>query len=63
MLNFAKPLDQGATKLVHKWQYVAHKLDENMFIRVVIEVLGEGKNRTIKTTFNSLFLGEVDQIS
>lgn len=62
VFSFSKTLAQGATKLVHKWQYIGHKLDKNLFIRVIIEVVNEEENRTIQTTFNSLFLGEKDKL-
>ncbi|PSR95596.1 Berberine bridge enzyme-like [Actinidia chinensis var. chinensis] len=63
VFNLPRTLEQGATKIVHKWQYIGHKLDENLFIRVIIEAVGEEKrNRTIQATFNSLFLGRADQL-
>ncbi|KAE9461460.1 hypothetical protein C3L33_06634, partial [Rhododendron williamsianum] len=55
-------LEQDATKLVHKWQYIGHKFDEKLFIRVIIEAVGEGRTRTIQATFNSLFLGRANQL-
>ncbi|XP_027086475.1 O-acetylstemmadenine oxidase-like [Coffea arabica] len=58
----ARTLDQGATNLVYKWQQIANKLPEDLFIRLVIVADGEGKNRTIRVTFNSLFLGRTDQL-
>lgn len=54
VFNIAKTLDKNATKLVHKWQYVAHKLDKNLFIRLVIEAA--------KVTFDSMFLGKADEL-
>ncbi|RVW80181.1 Berberine bridge enzyme-like 23 [Vitis vinifera] len=35
-----KTLEQGATKLVHRWQYVADQLHEDIFIRVIIQDVG-----------------------
>ncbi|KAA8514822.1 hypothetical protein F0562_018001 [Nyssa sinensis] len=60
-----KKLEQGATKLVHRWQYIADKLPEDLFIRIVIQdVNGESKGtkKTIQASFNSLFLGRVDKL-
>jgi FAD/FMN-containing dehydrogenase len=54
VFDIAKTLDKNATKLVHKWQYVAHKLDENLFIRLVIEAA--------EVTFDSMFLGKADEL-
>ena len=60
-----KTLEQGATKLVHRWQYVADQLHEDIFIRVIIQdVAGQssGNKMTIQASFNSLFLGGVDKL-
>jgi hypothetical protein len=57
-------LEQNATKLVHRWQYVAAKLHEDLFIRVGLTSVNssqEGK-RTIQASFNSLYLGGIDKL-
>ncbi|XP_015900680.3 tetrahydroberberine oxidase-like [Ziziphus jujuba] len=56
-------LEQNATKLVHRWQNVADKLDEDLFIRVILQsvITGEEGKKTIQASFNSLFLG-VDRL-
>ncbi|XP_052203711.1 berberine bridge enzyme-like 15 [Diospyros lotus] len=59
-----KTLEQGATKILYKWQQVADKLDENLFIRVIIQVADaavKGK-RTVGTAYNALFLGRVNKL-
>ncbi|XP_068319474.1 berberine bridge enzyme-like 26 [Pyrus communis] len=38
VFSVAKTLEQGATKLLHRWQPVAPFLDEDLFIRVLIQV-------------------------
>ncbi|OVA05128.1 FAD linked oxidase [Macleaya cordata] len=53
-------LEQGATKLVQKWQEIADKLHEDLFIRIVIQ-LGAGR-KTIDVLFNSLYLGGVEEL-
>ena len=40
--NIKKTLEQGATKLVSKWQYISNKLHEDLFIRVIIQNVGNG---------------------
>lgn len=64
VFSVGRTLEQGATSLVHKWQHIGPNLDENLFIRVIIEAVGDASkgNRTIKATFNSLFLGRTDQL-
>ncbi|CAL5345467.1 hypothetical protein CsSME_00031311 [Camellia sinensis var. sinensis] len=59
-----KTLEQGGTKILYRWQQVADKLDENLFIRVVISVAdGSTKGqKTISTAYNALFLGGVDRL-
>ncbi|KAJ7962583.1 FAD-binding Berberine family protein [Quillaja saponaria] len=59
-----RTLDQNATKLVHRWQYVADKLHEDLFIRVILQSVNSSQGRmpTIQASFNSMFLGGVDQL-
>ncbi|KAA8514788.1 hypothetical protein F0562_017967 [Nyssa sinensis] len=62
-----RTLEQNATKLVHRWQYVADKLDDELLIRVFIRSVNtkfnhdDGK-KTIQASFTSLFLGGVDRL-
>lgn len=60
-----KTLEQNATQLVNRWQYVADKLHEDLFIRVILESVNsttqQGKT-TIRASFNSLFLGGADRL-
>ncbi|XVF23015.1 hypothetical protein REPUB_Repub13aG0001400 [Reevesia pubescens] len=65
VFTISKTLEQGATKLVHMWQYIADKLPEDLFIRVIIQDVqggSSGNNKTIQASFNSLFLGEIDKL-
>jgi len=32
-----KTVEDGATKLIHQWQYVAHKLENNLFLSILLE--------------------------
>ncbi|XP_031110678.1 berberine bridge enzyme-like 13 [Ipomoea triloba] len=60
-----KTLEDGATKLLYKWQTIAaDKLDEDLFIRVVISAVNAAKKgqRTIQTAYNALFLGQSDRL-
>ncbi|XP_043725891.1 berberine bridge enzyme-like 26 [Telopea speciosissima] len=56
-----RTLEQGATKLVHKWQHITDKLHEDLFIAIMVHVLG-GERRTIQASFNSLFLGSSKEL-
>ncbi|KAF5475438.1 hypothetical protein F2P56_007243 [Juglans regia] len=57
-------LEQNATKLVHRWQYVADKLDEDLFIRVILSAANSSQEggRTIQASFKSLYLGGMDNL-
>ncbi|XP_011013937.1 PREDICTED: tetrahydrocannabinolic acid synthase-like isoform X2 [Populus euphratica] len=64
VFTVTKTLEQGATKILYRWQEIADKLDEDLFIRVVIQtanVTSQGK-RTIATSYNSLFLGDASKL-
>ncbi|QCD83937.1 CO dehydrogenase flavoprotein-like [Vigna unguiculata] len=49
-----KTLEQGATNLVQRWQEVAPYVDDNLFIRIIIQ----RTQRTVTTSYNALFLGD-----
>ncbi|CAI0545696.1 unnamed protein product [Linum tenue] len=53
-----RTLEQGASDVVHKWQLIADKLHEDLFIRVV----GDEEKFTIKAKFNALFLGKTERL-
>ncbi|CAH9127144.1 unnamed protein product [Cuscuta epithymum] len=58
-----KTLEQGATTILEKWQNVADKLDENLFIRVIITpAKGGALYRTIQTAYNAMYLGTADRL-
>ncbi|XP_031275506.1 berberine bridge enzyme-like 15 [Pistacia vera] len=58
-----KTLEQGATKTLYRWQQVADKLDENLFIRVIIHVAPVTDSlRAVITKYNALFLGGADRL-
>ncbi|KAM3308349.1 berberine bridge enzyme-like 28 [Capsicum chacoense] len=62
-----KTLDQNATKLIHKWQYVAPRFPEDLFIRILVNRLnssdqGGNNKQTLVASFNSIFLGGIDQL-
>ncbi|XP_069146109.1 berberine bridge enzyme-like 4 [Solanum lycopersicum] len=56
-----KRLDQEGVELVHNWQYIASKLPEGLFIRVLIQQIDgigrQGNVKLLEVLFNSLFLG------
>uniref|UniRef100_A0A6N2LRX8 FAD-binding PCMH-type domain-containing protein n=1 Tax=Salix viminalis TaxID=40686 RepID=A0A6N2LRX8_SALVM len=64
MFSVSKTLEQNATKLLHRWQYVANKLPEDLDIYVLVSRVNSSQegNKTIQAVFLSLFLGEADQL-
>ena len=55
-------LTQNATKLVNRWQYIADKFHEDLFVRLVLQAVSIDGKKTIQVSFNSLFLGGVDRL-
>ncbi|XP_031404412.1 berberine bridge enzyme-like 22 [Punica granatum] len=60
VFTIPKWLDQGAIELVHRWQFIADKLPEELFIRVIIQKVSDGK--AAQSIFNSLFLGKAESL-
>jgi len=61
--TISRTLEQGATKLVSRWQYIADKLQEDLLFRIIIQDVGKGNQKTVQASFNSLFLGGVDRLT
>jgi hypothetical protein len=64
VFTVTKNLTQGASKILYKWQQIADKIDENLFIRVIIQPASAGAKggRTITTSYNALFLGGANKL-
>lgn len=65
IFSVSRTLQQNATALIHRWQYVAPNLPEDILIAIIIRKVntsGTGDTKTIQATFISLFLGGVDQL-
>lgn len=61
--NVAKTLNQGVTKLFHRFLQVADKFSEDLFIRTIIFVRNDANGtKTVQVNFQSLFLGTVDKL-
>ncbi|KAL1563372.1 Monolignol oxidoreductase AtBBE-like 15 [Salvia divinorum] len=61
-----RTIEQGATKILYKWQQIADKIDDNLFIRVLIQPVpgaaaAPGK-RTIVTAYNAVYLGRAGSL-
>ncbi|XWS20773.1 hypothetical protein CRYUN_Cryun31cG0131300 [Craigia yunnanensis] len=62
VFRMEKTLEQNATDIVHKWQYIADKIDENLFIRVVLLPVTKMHLQSIKAKFIALFLGNAEKL-
>ncbi|KAH0851175.1 hypothetical protein HID58_091097 [Brassica napus] len=64
-MTVTKTLEQDGTKVLFKWQQVADKLDEDLFIRVIIQTASKTTkpgNRTISTSYQGQFLGDSNRL-
>ncbi|PSS04923.1 Berberine bridge enzyme-like [Actinidia chinensis var. chinensis] len=60
-----RTLEQNATNLIHKWQSIAPKFPQELFIRVLIRRVDsshDDEEDTIQASFNSMYLGGIDQL-
>ncbi|KAF3666161.1 putative eukaryotic peptide chain release factor subunit 1-3-like isoform X1 [Capsicum annuum] len=65
VFNIPKTLEDGATKILYKWQQVVDKIDDGLFMKVIIKVVDKKEvkgEKTVQTTYNALFLGSVDRL-
>ncbi|KAF3780846.1 Cannabidiolic acid synthase-like 1 [Nymphaea thermarum] len=63
VFTVSRSTTKEAIQLVGRWQYIAHQLHDDLFIRVIFEAnQGENRERAIKVVFNSLFLGPVEEL-
>ncbi|KAI3873234.1 hypothetical protein MKX03_034663 [Papaver bracteatum] len=60
-----RTLEQGATDLVHKWQFIADRLPEDIYIGLnctVVNSNAPSERRTVRVIFSILFLGNADEL-
>ncbi|KAK3212248.1 hypothetical protein Dsin_016954 [Dipteronia sinensis] len=64
VFTVTKTLEEGATQILYRWQQMADKLDENLFLQVLIQLTNttqKGK-KTVATSYNALFLGGANRL-
>ncbi|KAE8733937.1 FAD-binding Berberine family protein [Hibiscus syriacus] len=62
--SVTKTLEQNATKLVHQWLSIGHKLPKEVHMNVRISRIRtseDEKKMTIQASFGSVFLGKIDE--
>ncbi|MBA0881243.1 hypothetical protein Goshw_005123, partial [Gossypium schwendimanii] len=65
VFTVSKTLEQNATKLVHRWQSIAHKFPKELLMSIFISSVKSSeadKKMTIKANFSSMFLGSIDEL-
>ncbi|KAI5648027.1 hypothetical protein M9H77_34032 [Catharanthus roseus] len=58
----SKTYEEGGLDLLHKWQYIEHKLPEDLFLAVSIMDDSSSGNKTLMAGFMSLFLGKTEDL-
>ncbi|KAI3955659.1 hypothetical protein MKW92_044906 [Papaver armeniacum] len=65
LCSVRKTKEDGAAKIVLKWQEVAHKLPQELFLNVDVTVVNSTQNwnnKTLQASFNSIFLGSIENL-
>ncbi|XP_057812228.1 tetrahydroberberine oxidase-like [Salvia miltiorrhiza] len=65
VFRVSRTLEQNATQIIHRWQYIAPKLNKDLFIAILLtrtNTTRSSNNMTINASFFSLFLGGVDRL-
>lgn len=59
-----KTREENASNVVHRWQYVMNTIDNDLFIRVLLQpVTGSKKGtKTVRASFIALFLGDANRL-
>ncbi|XP_050221383.1 berberine bridge enzyme-like 8 [Mercurialis annua] len=59
-----RTIEQNVTDIVYQWQHAAPEIDEDLFIRLVIDVIrNDGtREKTVRGTFIALFLGDSERL-
>ena len=60
VFQVGRTLEQNATDIVYNWQHVAPSIDNDLFIRLILEVVNgtQTATKTVRATFIALFLGD-----
>ncbi|QCD83984.1 CO dehydrogenase flavoprotein-like [Vigna unguiculata] len=64
VFNVSRTLEENATEIIQKWQRVANKMDERIFIRVDVKKVNSSEHgkQTIQANFVSMFQGGVEEL-
>ncbi|OVA09351.1 FAD linked oxidase [Macleaya cordata] len=60
-----RTLEQGATDLVHRWQFIADRLHDDLYLAIIFTVANgsqASREKTVKAQFTIMFLGRIDEL-
>ncbi|XP_038895067.1 berberine bridge enzyme-like 18 [Benincasa hispida] len=62
--SLSKTWDQNAADLIHRWQYVAPEVDQDLFISAWVTAFNssDGSGRIMEASFFSLYLGKATEL-
>ncbi|KAG8365678.1 hypothetical protein BUALT_Bualt18G0131400 [Buddleja alternifolia] len=62
VFTVAKNREDNATDAVFQYQQIADKIDNDLFIRVLLQPITRNNTRSVRATFIGLFLGRADRL-
>ncbi|XP_042044430.1 berberine bridge enzyme-like 18 [Salvia splendens] len=65
VFRVSRTMEQNATQIIHRWQYVASEVDKDLFIRIILSTTNSTQSSeelTIDASFYSLFLGRINRL-
>lgn len=62
VFRIMKTVAENATDLVYKWQTVMPTIDDNLFIRVLLQPMSVNNQKTVRASFIAHFLGDSDTL-
>ncbi|KAI3714129.1 hypothetical protein L1987_72719 [Smallanthus sonchifolius] len=62
VFNVNKNMDQHAIGIIDRWQHVAHKMKNELFIRLLVQYVHGDQKTSVQALFNALFLGQLKDL-
>ncbi|XP_040932170.1 berberine bridge enzyme-like 8 [Gossypium hirsutum] len=66
VFSISKTLEQNATQILHRWQYISYKFPDGMYPSITISTTNtttqDGRNLTVVVTFSTMFLGRANEL-
>ncbi|KAK8983699.1 hypothetical protein V6N11_009487 [Hibiscus sabdariffa] len=65
VFSTSRTLEQNATRLLHRWQYITNQFPDGMFPSITLTTTNttvDDRNRTVVATFNTMYLGRANEL-